>query len=97
LQLGRPEAATSDCNANFLMLAPVFFFNAIPSGTNIVLSFPTQPGFNYQVQYKTNLTDANWIPLGAPLSGNSSNGLNTVQLFADPTIESNRFYRVQIR
>jgi hyaluronate lyase len=96
-QLARPESATSDCNANFLMLAPVFFFNAIPSGTNIVLSFPTQPGFNYQVQYKNNLTDANWIPLGAPLSGNSSNGLNTVQVFADPTIESNRFYRVQIQ
>ena len=79
------------------MLCPVFFFNATPSGTNVVLSVPTQPGFNYQVQYKNNLMDANWIPLGVPLSGNNSNGLNTVQLFADPTIESNRFYRVQIQ
>jgi glucuronoarabinoxylan endo-1,4-beta-xylanase len=33
------------------------------------LSFPTLPGQLYQVEYKTNLTDAVWIPIGNPIPG----------------------------
>lgn len=89
LQLGRPSTATSDCNANFLMLIPVFAINVTQTGTNIVISFPTQSGFNYQVQYKNDLTDAVWSPFGGVA------GDNTVKSVNDPATSHTRFYRVQ--
>lgn len=90
LQLGRPASATSDCNANFLMLVPVFALNSGLTSSNLVLSFPTQSGFNYQVEYKNNLTDTQWNPLGAAMSGNNSM-MSVTNLAA-----GQRFYRVQI-
>ncbi len=36
------------------------------------LTFPTVPGQMYQVECKTNLMDAVWIPLGTPLPGNGT-------------------------
>ena len=92
LRLSRPGTATSDCNANFLMLIPVFAIHAVQTGTNIVISFPTQSGFNYQAQYKTILTDTNWNPLGTGVAGN-----NAVESVGDPATGSIRFYRVQIQ
>jgi len=65
LQLGNPLGSGSDVNVNFLMLTPVFSMTATSSGTNVALSFPSQSGFSYQVQYKTNLTDPNWSALGS--------------------------------
>jgi hypothetical protein len=91
LQFGRPGSATADCNANFLMIVPVFAANAISDGTNLNIAFPTQSGFNYQVQYKNNLQDAVWLPLGAPVVGN-----DTVQSIPDPLANA-RFYRVVIQ
>jgi len=32
-------------------------------GGGMGIAFPTQPGYGYQAEYKTNLTDAVWIPL----------------------------------
>jgi hypothetical protein len=52
LQLARPSSANSDCNANFLMLVPIFAVNASLKENNMILSFPTQSGFNYQAEYK---------------------------------------------
>jgi hyaluronate lyase len=92
LQLGRPAAATSDCNANFLLLVPVFSISATLVSTNVAISFPTQAGFNYQAQYKNSLTDASWIPLGNDMAGN-----NAIQVFNDPAANQTRFYRVQIQ
>jgi len=92
LQLERPGNATSDCNANFLMLVPVFALGTGQNGTNMAISFPTEAGFNYQVEYKTNLTDPVWLPLGSPLPGN-----NSVQSFNDLPTSNTRFYRVQIQ
>ena len=60
LQLIRPANATEDCNANYLMLVPVFQIYPGLSGTNISLTFPAQRGFNFQAQYKTSLTDPAW-------------------------------------
>jgi len=90
LRLARPSAATSDCNANFLMLVPVFAANAIFDGTNFGLNFPTQSGFNYQVQYKNNLTDAAWTPL-ADIGGNDA-----MNVFGEPAANSAKFYRVMV-
>jgi hypothetical protein len=55
------------------------------------LSFPTLPGYSYEVQYKTNLTDAVWLPLGSSFSGNG-----WTQTVSD-TVSSRGFYRLQIQ
>ena len=89
LQLSRP-IATADCNANYLMLVPIFAANAVQTGTNVVVSFPTESGFNYQVWYKNSLTDASWSPLST-VAGN-----NTVQSVNDPATNNAHFYKVQV-
>jgi hypothetical protein len=62
------------------------------SSGNIVLSFPTQNGFNYQVQYKNNLNDPNWTSMGSLIPGNGA-----VQSASDLLGAGPRFYRVQIQ
>jgi hypothetical protein len=64
--------------------------SAVANGT-MTLSFPTQAGFNYQVQYKANLTDADWIPVGAIVPGTGG-----TQLIEVPTDGQNGFYRVRL-
>jgi len=91
LQLGRPNPASSDCNANFLMLVPIFAVNTALQKTNLVMSFPTQAGFNYQAQYKTNLTDPQWLPIGSNQPGN-----NLLESVTNPASSQTRFYRMQI-
>ncbi len=90
-----PEANT-EANANFFMLVPavpasVSISAALDSG-NMVLSFATESGFNYQVQYKNNLTDSTWNNLGSALAGNGA-----VQSVNEPATGNNRFYRLQIQ
>jgi len=67
-----------------------FAINARCDSTNVIISFMTWSGFSYQVQYKNELTDTNWVPLG-----NSTSGNNTVQSVADSVSGNSRFYRVQ--
>jgi len=88
VRLLRPGNATSDCNANFMTLVPVLTLNATWDGTNVVVAFPTQSGFSFQVQYKTNLTDPVWLPLG------TVPGDNTIKTLADPASSTTRFYQV---
>lgn len=79
-------------NANFFMLVPVAAqvnLTAALSSGNIVLSFPTQSGFNYTVMYKNNLTDPAWTPLGSPVAGDG-----TTHTVTDSTANGHRFYRL---
>lgn len=92
LQLGRPVSFTADCNANFLMLVPVFVINSTLASSNLVLSFPSQSGFNYQLEYKDGLTDVQWNPLGAVMAGN-----NSMLSVTNSAANQQRFYRVQIQ
>jgi hypothetical protein len=94
LQLGRPvdSPASPDVNANFVMLTPLFTISASHVGTNVVLSFPTVSGFNYQVQYTTNLINTNWSLLGSSVAGS-----NIVESVSDPLNGTARFYRVQAK
>jgi len=39
------------------------------TGSQLVLSWPGLIGQQYQLQYKTNLTDPAWLPLNAPFTG----------------------------
>jgi len=88
-----PTPALQDVNVNFLMLVPQFTLHAAHNGANVMLSFGTQTGFNYQLQYKTNLTDAAWQPLGSPIPGDG-----TVKSINDPVLTGGRrFYRAAIQ
>lgn len=94
LRLSRP-ISTPGVNANFMMFVatvPPVFLAATVSGGNIHISFLTQSGSNYQVQYKNQLSDAIWNNLGSSVSGN---GLT--QSVSDPSTGGSRFYRVQIQ
>jgi aryl-phospho-beta-D-glucosidase BglC (GH1 family) len=75
----------------FQIQAVPFTIHASYNNTNVIISFLTQSGFSYQMAYKNNLTDANWVPLGGSISGN-----NAVQSVGDLASGSSRFYRVQI-
>ena len=76
----------------------VYFYNSrqlacsSASGTRH-LSFLTQTGFGYTVQYKTNLTDSVWQTLNAvPLTGDG-----TTQTVPDTASPGQRFYRLSIQ
>ena len=62
----------------------------IASG-NILLTFETLSNQNYQVQYKDNLQDSTWTPLGSAIAG--VNGSITV---TNAISGSHRFYNVDI-
>jgi endoglucanase len=65
--------------------------SAVHAGTNVTVSFSGYSGFYFQVQYKNNLTDSAWVPLGEPVLGNDSL-LAVNDLFR----QTARFYRVQM-
>jgi hypothetical protein len=83
-------------NANFYMLVPTntspVTLKASVNGQTITISFPTQPGLVYQVEYKNHLTDSTWMPLGAAISGNGA-----VEAITDTMTVSGRFYRALIK
>jgi len=87
-----PNAPNADVNVNFLMLvatAPTPRLTATVSGGSITISFPTQTGYSYQLQYKNNLTDATW----STLTTTNGTGLNVV--VPDTTTgPARRFYRL---
>ncbi len=61
------------------------------TGTNLLMSFPTQLGLTYQFQWKNNLTDPKWTRFGDVVSGNGS-----VQIVTNPITAIRRVYRLQI-
>ncbi|SPE56428.1 conserved hypothetical protein [Verrucomicrobia bacterium] len=84
-------------NVGFFMLVPVTVsgptLTASLSGGQIVISFPTKSGVNYQVLHKINLTDASWTPLGSPIPGTGA--IQSVQYPIAGT--SQGFYRIEER
>ena len=95
LQLqGTTVNGEQEVNVNFLLLTPTSpspYVTTSVSGGSFHLSFFAQTGWTYQVEYKNNLMDPAWTPLGASISGN-----NTVQTVSDPLSVNHRFYLVQI-
>jgi hypothetical protein len=65
----------------------------IPSrnGANINLTFASQVGKTYTVQYKNALTDGTWFTL------TTTNGTGVNAVVTDPTSGSQRFYRLSIQ
>jgi hypothetical protein len=71
------------------VVAPVFPNAAITnSGANVAVSFNTIANRNYTVEYKTNLTDANWTTL------NSLTAIDTNSTVMDSAVTPQKFYRV---
>jgi uncharacterized membrane protein len=58
------------------------------SGTNVVVSFPTETGFDYDLRFQTSLTDTNWNLL-ATIPGNGA-----ARSLTDPATNAARVYRV---
>lgn len=87
----RVSTSTGNCYPNYFMLVPAsgIQLSAATAGANVVVSFPTQAGYNYRVFYRTSLTAGNWILLNAVL------GDGTVKSASDSSASSNqRFYKV---
>jgi hypothetical protein len=93
LRLGGTTA--NEVNVNFLMLVPVTptpTITVTASGGVAHVSFLTQTGYSYQLQYATSLPVATWTSVGSSLSGNGA-----VQTVNDTPAGSERFYRVQVQ
>ena len=80
-----------DVNGFQIQPAQQLVITSLGAISNQIVSFPTQKGFNYQLQYKTNLNEPAWIPLGNPVPGNGS-----VQIVNGLSTGSSQFYRVQM-
>ncbi len=64
----------------------------LPGGGIVRLTFTVQPGLNCQVEFKNNLTNAFWQPLGVPIVAT-----NTMLIVDDSlTAQPQRFYRLNI-
>ena len=63
-------------------------FSASTSAGSIQLKFSTQNGSSYDVQYKTNLTDAVWQTL-TTVAGDGA-----IHIVPDPGTQKSRFYRI---
>lgn len=59
-------------------------------GTNLSVSFLSRTNTTYQLLFKTNLTDSNWMPVGSVVSGNS-----LIESFTNSINGSSGFYRLQ--
>jgi hypothetical protein len=75
-------------DVSFVLRIPVTIAPSV-SGTNLVLSFPTQVGVTNQVLYKNDLSDANWQLLQTVV-GDLSGQANV----STPKNLARRFYRV---
>jgi len=65
----------NNVNVEFLLLAPAPpQFKVTPSlvGGLLNLSFPTETGHQYTVEYKSSLSASAWTPVGSAISGNGS-------------------------
>ncbi len=95
----RVTTVNGNYNANFYLLAPVYTppasmaLAASLTGENsgLNLSFPTQPGYGYQLEYTTNLADAVWIPVGVAISGDG-----TIHSVSEAGGSGSRIYRLLI-
>jgi hypothetical protein len=57
------------------------------SGADVVVSFPTEAGFNYDLEYKTQLTATDWSRL------TTVPGDGATRSVSDPLSDKPRFYR----
>lgn len=71
-------------------LGPPRITNITNDGSNILLTWQAVPGWNYRVQYKTLLTDPNWLDLSGDVVASGITAAKTTARVA-----TDRFYRVK--
>jgi hypothetical protein len=85
---------------NSITTVPAFYYAYVPApefqsvataSGSITFSWSATTGFVYQLQYKTNLNDANWVNLGGTITA-SNTVLSATDAFGS---DMQRFYRVQ--
>ncbi|MFO1487689.1 MAG: lamin tail domain-containing protein [Verrucomicrobiota bacterium] len=74
--------------ANFIPLSGAA--SLLPNG-QIQLSFTVESNLTYQVEYKTDLADTAWLPLGAPVYATGG-----TLILTDPATAAQRFYRLAL-
>ena len=72
--------------------APVTISSPKLTGTAFTLSVPTEVGFNYVLEFKNSLSDANWTGVQT----NSGSG-GMISLTNNGAIGPSRFYRVRVQ
>jgi len=88
--VGTLRLSSGTFNPNYLMFVPAggISLKAARSGSNTLVSFPTQPGVVYRVFYRTDLTSGNWTLLTTLV------GDGTVKAASDSSTDRQRFYKV---
>ena len=79
-------------NVSVVPVPAPMFQTPVPIPGAIELTWAALPGLQYQLQYKPNLTQTNWIDLGIPITA-SNNSVSTTDLLSS---DQQRFYRVQL-
>jgi hypothetical protein len=82
------DPATADSLGKVLVSIIPPTLTATASGNTVSLSFPTETGLGYTVQYRTNLTAGAWQTL------NTVNGNGTNRIVTDSVGNGPRFYRL---
>ena len=73
-------------------IPPLKFQSAAPGANGLALGWSAAPGVVYQVEYRTNLLQTNWLALGSPITATNAY-LTLSDTNARPTSPS-RFYRL---
>jgi hypothetical protein len=70
---------------------PTITTGVLQAGNTFKLTFQTSPGHTYRVEYKLDLTDSTWTPLGADQFATT----NTISI-TDAASAAQRFYRIKL-
>jgi uncharacterized protein involved in outer membrane biogenesis len=91
-QVTNPAGSVLSDEAVLTVTAPPAGSATLINGNTVRLTFPVLPDRTYQVEYKNNLTDLDWLPLGAPVPA------STDTLIVEETVMSQpeRFYRLAL-
>jgi hypothetical protein len=82
------NTGVTTATANYLWQNPGFGISAAQNGANFNIMVPTESWHSYQLQYKNDLSDPNWMSLG------NFPGNDTLEPISTSLQSSNRFYRV---
>ena len=89
--------AAADCIGPIIPIVLVVGTTNSPNGGGLLftLSFPSQSGRSYIVQYKDTLLDLNWTDLIPPGSVTGSGGIVTITDPSPAALHPTRFYRIK--
>ncbi|HEY5043004.1 MAG TPA: hypothetical protein VIK53_13490, partial [Verrucomicrobiae bacterium] len=87
---GLPHFLSTLSNQGSFVINPPAFQTLMQTNGVFKFNWSTVQGVNYQVQYKTNLVQTNWINLGSGIVAT-----NSTMTISDSPTNSQRFYRIR--